>query len=125
MKYLFNLFVIIFVSSCFKLSNDSNDGNRDLTRKDDSNSQKERSHHGVIDYRTFFKVGMEREVPPDEHITIRTMGNRVLYSGSVFGLEQKKKILLPFKQEKLQVFFRNSGKTRLVKLDNNQLRIGY
>ena len=120
-----NIFLVLILASCFRLSGDNVGERSKGDEVDRSNTQKERSHHGVIDYRTFLEVGMEENVPSDEHITITTLNKRILYSGSAFALEQKKKILLPFKQKSLQVSFKKIGKTILVKLDNNQLRIGY
>tara|TARA_B100000925_G_scaffold250886_1_gene202360 strand:- start:4933 stop:5292 length:360 start_codon:yes stop_codon:yes gene_type:complete len=95
-----------------------------------SNSSKTKSKislpsDGIVDYRTFLKVDISKNMKESDHLNITTREGRILFSGSVHSLRSKAGIEIPRKLESVLVSTVSGANRKLIKVSSNSIKVGY
>lgn len=120
------LVTTLFISSCLKLDNNASNSSTAPNPYRDSTPSKKSSYPDkvIVDFNSYVGVNIDSSVKSDSHIIVKTTDGKILFSGAVFSLKSKGKVILPHKQSGLVVSLDSPTKNKLFPIRNGEIHVG-
>ena len=120
------LITVLIVSSCLKIDKNASNSSVVQNPYSDLTPPKKSSNldRVIVDFNSYVGIKFDPSVKSDSHIIVKTTDGKILFSGAVFSLKAKGKVILPHKQSGLVVSLDNPTKNKLFPIRNGAIQVG-